>query len=306
MKIYQLNDTYNGCMNEPGVHVPHNRILNLNHDMKIGGYCNSVIWSPHDSDHLKDYLHKRSDYSGQATLIDHNIKAANGNALRMGNEEGVVASYTASGKIDYNWIKNLFRSMKVNPGEYIKSDKDEYADSVINRVFGQYDLHKHRLYNKCCEYTPVIKPLYIREKRLYKPSKLALDMFKTIIIPDMLHRMESTLAAVIPKLTGDRWITENPQKQWTSSFNLTLCSPEDFYNGYYTPFSIGVPSEIETVLRLGLQCPSSPLCIINKDVLNIILNYLFVEYKPRVGKPSKSKSERFAERLLEFMKEEEW
>jgi hypothetical protein len=82
-------------------------------------------------------------------------------------------------------------------------------------------------------------------------------------------------------LTGIRWITKNPGTQWTSSFRRQqkFDDPREWYGKYYIPVLTGIPTEIETCLRLSyLPKTESIISKLPKDVFDLILTYIFIEY----------------------------
>lgn len=51
-------------------------------------------------------------------------------------------------------------------------------------------------------------------------------------------------------LTGIKWITENPERQWTSSINPIFEDPRKWYGKHYCPVTTGIPQNVETLMRL--------------------------------------------------------
>ena len=102
------------------------------------------------------------------------------------------------------------------------------------------------------------------------------------ILLELQQRMNDNLAIVTEKFKKLTCITKNPQRQWTSSNNPIMRDPRDFYGvENYCPFMIGMPSEVETVLRcIRFHYPKS---LIGKNVMEgnlfkMILVYIVRAY----------------------------
>lgn len=88
-------------------------------------------------------------------------------------------------------------------------------------------------------------------------------------------RLIENFDAVSQKLKGITWITESPTRQWTSSINPIITNPTDWYSEkYYRPFIIGLPKDVEIILRCLKKFRKSSFSLLNNDLLNIILRKL--------------------------------
>lgn len=67
----------------------------------------------------------------------------------------------------------------------------------------------------------------------------------------MIETMRGNAEICREKLTGIKWITENPGRQWTSSINPIVADPRDWYGQHYIPVLTGIPESIESCLRLA-------------------------------------------------------
>lgn len=86
-------------------------------------------------------------------------------------------------------------------------------------------------------------------------------------------------------LTGIKWITENPGRQWTSSINPIFKDPRDWYGKHYIPVLIGIPPEVETCLRLmKLEKTKSYWSILPKEIFDLILYYILQRYANKAWK----------------------
>lgn len=70
------------------------------------------------------------------------------------------------------------------------------------------------------------------------------------------------------------WMTQNPQRQWTSSVNPVVTKASDYYGKCYVPVYAGFPLEVSQLLvswwcikRLG-----SPFSILSKDLFKYLMN----------------------------------
>ncbi len=100
----------------------------------------------------------------------------------------------------------------------------------------------------------------------------------TEIMIIMQTRMKDNAVRVQQDLTGIHWITQNPDRQWTSSNNPIMTNPREFYGDKYVPFSIGIPCEMETVLRLIRKHPQSSFWTLPGNIFNLLLIYLVRAY----------------------------
>lgn len=91
-------------------------------------------------------------------------------------------------------------------------------------------------------------------------------------------RIKKNYELTVEKLSGLTWITKNPGRQWTSSFNPTIENPRIWYKQKYTPFIIGIPCLAESTLRLMWKgkCPNWKK--LPKDIFNMLLFYIAKAY----------------------------
>lgn len=220
-------------------------------------------------------LHKISDYS---SLSSHPKCFPDINAQQLRSEN--LHSVSSILKID---IKKNIKDQLVNDADNPNLMIDDLVISKFhNRVekvrtpFG----HKHEGYNsiedknidfhrlvKCFgKLTP--KVIEIRGTDEYYE-------YRDIVVNKMMTNAEICMK----KLIGIKWITHNPGRQWTSSINPIISDPREWYGKHYDPVITGIPSEIETTMRL-LRLPrtESVWSTINNDVFNVICLHLLRKY----------------------------
>jgi hypothetical protein len=253
-----------------------------------------IINDPHlvlrFSPDFSDTEQYKSDYYSMSEDFDINISERNGFALRSGNLEAlsVLIEFDTLIGVDKNLILNKYRSTKCDPIEnYIPTDIDNlwirfklmtrgsiYSVRQLIPIFAH---HAEHIYNTIAN----------------QPSYHQIQIGR-ISINRLIETMKLNLKIGAESLSKENWITKCPQRQWTSSFNPTILTARQFYRShYYIPFIIGVPKEVETVLRLGLIDTNSPLSTLNTDIFRIIMTYLFVNWE-YVDPHSKSEKSRLS------------
>lgn len=115
-------------------------------------------------------------------------------------------------------------------------------------------------------------------------------------------RVEANAKIAREKLKGMTWMTQDPQRQWTSSVNPVITDVRKYYGQYYVPCTIGIDREIETCLRCCWKRKNCIVSCLPLDLFKMILRYLvttyrdrwmtsenvklsFVDDKPRIGPP---------------------
>ena len=95
----------------------------------------------------------------------------------------------------------------------------------------------------------------------------------------IINKMKINLEICKENLIGIKWLTQNPGRQWTSSINPIIEDPREWYGKHYIPVITGIPSEIETLMRLmRLPKTESVWTTINNDVFNVICVHLLHNY----------------------------
>lgn len=95
----------------------------------------------------------------------------------------------------------------------------------------------------------------------------------------MIEKMKTNAKICKENLTGIKWITKNPGRQWTSSINPIISDPREWYGKHYIPVLTGIPAEIETCLRLiYLPKTESVWIMLPKDIFDLLLLYVMKAY----------------------------
>ena len=94
------------------------------------------------------------------------------------------------------------------------------------------------------------------------------------VMMELNERINRNIEKAKELLKGITWIAQEPGRQWTSSINPEIIDARDFYGKYYTPFEIGIDSEIETTIRLARTCADNLWSQIPKDITNMIMTKL--------------------------------
>jgi len=142
--------------------------------------------------------------------------------------------------------------------EYWLQDKfDEICEQVFAYLTNNKQNEMRRAFNK-----PEIDSNTLLLK-LY-------DNYKNTIVDKIANNMFEAQK----KSQNVNWIVNNPMRQWTSSINRIITDPKTYFNSdYYTEFKITIDEEIETLLRLFMKHKCGPFRFINKNILNIIIQY---------------------------------
>lgn len=239
-------------------------------------------------------LNSYSDYS-DCKCSEEFLPKANSIMLRSNNIEGVMnfKFFDVSKPITYDKVLKSFKKMVNNPKIWL-NDCDFYPkiNSFINGSFEE--LHEHyysdrrvetfddpntssctptrMLIHMFAEFYPQFK--YTENKRQDR-EKLIQKAIKVKQI--LVARSEKNIRIVAENLKGIKWITQDPQRQWTSSINPIITNPKDYYGGQYVTYRIGMNLEYEIALRLIRNKKTSPnlLSNLSKDLFKIVIAKLF-------------------------------
>jgi hypothetical protein len=270
-------------------------ILDLNYDnsicIKQSNGCQYDWWNPDDDNEegrCKDkdyYLNKLSDYGNDEKYIleisdySHNhmyykhIPSANTTRLTLNNLNGVVSMLYID---NHQNIKEKLMNEVNNPNLgindfVIELYKTKVDDSILDFQDG-INLNDH------CKQPNLIK---------------CFGSFTSEIVNDctrsntnyinqrdlMIENIKKNDKICKDNLTGIKWITENPGRQWTSSINPIFKDPRDWYGKHYIPVFVGIPPEIETCMRLmRLERTESIWTILPKDMFDLLLSYILNAY----------------------------
>jgi hypothetical protein len=81
------------------------------------------------------------------------------------------------------------------------------------------------------------------------------------------------LMEVLESMKVNTWVVDNPQRQWTASFNPIITKAGEYWGEYERKnrFIIGVTSDVETMLRYGRSRPDCALYLVSNDMFDLIM-----------------------------------
>lgn len=244
------------------------------------------------------WVSRASDYNDQY-VADHRVDAMISSSLRCNNLDAVFTYF-----------------IRDHSERYLRDDDDDigeappmkYEDAylafeeLINNPQVVYDpFYRHRvdwlmtkyrsdatqkqLVTYFAEFAPRIKQIYADGIQSWG------NLFIARVVTVLEERMKANAVKAQQRLKGLKWITQEPGRQWTSSIKPIREAPVDFYGvRYYTPFSIGMPPEVETILRLIWYSgrinetvnmsnrPANELSRLPRDVFKLLLKHLWRSY----------------------------
>jgi hypothetical protein len=175
-------------------------------------------------------------------------------------------------------------------------------DDMLTKYHNYTETVKHKYHNSNHE----TKEWWIKSPRAYKNEyndnvdrrrlikcfgKLAPEVIKVRdsdayyhYVDQMVEKMKFNASLCMDKLVGIKWITDNPGRQWTSSINPIIEDPRDWYGAHYESVLTGIPSNIETTLRLLMLRKDCVWNMINNDVFNHICLHLLKYYADKAWK----------------------
>jgi hypothetical protein len=213
----------------------------------------------------EEYLAARSDYHHNHMYYKH-VPSANATRLRLNNLAGVVSMLYID---NHNNIKEKLSNEVNNPNLGINDFtldlyKERAKESISNfRQFKGHHWQQPGLIKYFGSFTSDI--LHDEDYNEY------LDL--------MIENIKRNDEMCKKNLTGIKWITENPGRQWTSSINPIFKNPRDWYGKHYIPVLVGIPPEVETTLRLmKLERTQSIWTILPKDLFDLLLSYILRAY----------------------------
>ena len=215
----------------------------------------------------KNYLSYHSDYHYNHMYYKH-IPSANITRLRLNNLEAVLSMVYLD---DHKNIKEKLIQDVSNPNLGINDFVIESYKSKAKELF--FDFKKDYLNNHHSKQTKLIKFFGSFTSEIITKNK------PDRIIESIVEIIESNNELCKKELTGIKWITENPGRQWTSSINPIFKDPRDWYGKHYIPVLVGIPPEIETTMRLmKLERTNSFLSKLPNDIFNMLLFYILRSY----------------------------
>lgn len=211
----------------------------------------------------QDLLTKYSDYSDSKCPTSH-LPLANARMLKCNNISGVICYQNITRNADTLCFENSFEDIKIMINNMINNPFICIKD--VNTLPKSWSTRAK--VTTTAEFYPEFKRAGLAtspefETRLNEKQKFFKD------------RIEQNHDIAIKELTGIKWITQNPQRQWTSSINPVIMNPREFYMNHYIPFPIGLKIEVEIALRL-IRKRNTFLKFLNKDLFNVVMEKLFI------------------------------
>lgn len=226
-------------------------------------------------------LAQRSDYSDKQ-IPEQSIAKANGTMLRLNKLDGVFVHATIQingTPLSYDGALATFRDLVDQPCISYDANYVEDVTRYISRArwwSHTYRQAVHAHINEEVSYFAEHAPTY---RKLINSPHNDMHVLGSIIVL-LNQRMHENARKCQRNLQGIRWITEHPERQWTSSINPIIEDPRDYYGkDRYVPFHVGMPQAIETTLRCIREFrPVSALAVLPNDVFKLLLKYVVCAY----------------------------
>jgi hypothetical protein len=213
----------------------------------------------------KTLIDKYSDYEAKE-ILSNNLAKGNATLLRANNLSRVCVQQ----EVPLNSIQEKVISI--------------FADMIENPVI-EYDVNFRARIKSLLERSTV--PPFSESGYTRRNLSLFAEFLPQIrenislvdpIVKFLSERMHENAKICKERLKGIKWITKNPQRQWTSSINPIMEDSRIFYGEYYTPFWIGIPDGKESILRLIRKCEGSVLFLLSKDLFELLLEMVVKSY----------------------------
>jgi len=143
--------------------------------------------------------------------------------------------------------------------DFERDDRRETFKRRLTRLFAEYNEEIYNIILKTCNEHGTNKN--VARTHILTKLKPYIDIMTT--------RLQNNIIICQKNLSGIKWITENPGRQWTSSINPIIEDPREWYGEKYVSFVTGFPKEEQT-LRL-IKKRSKLWNILNKDIFNMVL-----------------------------------
>lgn len=214
------------------------------------GVSMSKMPSAHTSN-TKEYIYEKHDYGG-ALVSDDLIKKINTNMIAINKLDSVVSTRVFRKEATFAQVEAKFKKDIRSP----KIWTDPELNNYIHRDTCHSDVQEQRGWHHD-------ENLKIRS--LTRTFEAAVVIF------------DDRVSKAYDRLIGIKWNDQDPERQWTSSFNPTPLSAPQFYGNYYKRFEVGVPTEVAACLILARRC-GSIFSWLPKDVFNYLMRWLYVSY----------------------------
>jgi hypothetical protein len=218
----------------------------------------------------EQFLLSISDYSHNHMYYKH-IPNANATRLRLDNLTGVVSMVYID---NHENIEEKLLNDVSNPNLGINEFTVQYYANQVERVIENFrSAMMHYVHNP--------QPSLIKTFGEYTRNIIIDKENPTEFRDIMITKIHDNAEFCMKNLTGIKWITENPGRQWTASINPIFKDPRDWYGNHYNPVLVGVPPEIETCLRLMRLNKTESLWCVDKlpqDLFDKILFHILEAY----------------------------
>jgi len=213
------------------------------------------------------YLKARSDYHHSHMYYKH-VPSANATRLRLNNLNGVVSIlYIHNHENIREKLFNDVNNPNLGINDYvIELYKNNVHKEINSFIEANYNGHQTTLIKYLGSFTSEILD-NCNDNTITRATE---SMIETIWDNEKICKKN---------LTGLKWITENPGRQWTSSINPVFENPRDWYGKHYIPVLVGIPPEIETTLRLmRFDRTESVWVTLPEDIFDLLLSYILRAY----------------------------
>jgi hypothetical protein len=236
-------------------------------------YHHYIGSQPYDRDIIEDRLiNKISDYSSISSLPE-SFSNINAKQLRSDNLHAVHSILEIFQGYDVRCLlendindPNIMMDDSLIADYYEKTDQARKPYVFFGNEVKAKSLDFYRLVRYFGKLTPEV--IKIRDTdEYYKYRDIMIDKMIT-----NTNKCQENLKSI-------NWITKNPGRQWTSSINPIIEDPREWYGKHYIPVVTGIPSDIETTLRLMRLPQTESIWVnINDDIFSIICLHLLKLY----------------------------
>ena len=224
------------------------------------------------------YINKISDYSHNSIDMKF-LPSMNATKLRLDNLASVVSILKIKDNMNKMILENEANNpdLKFNPNE-IKSyiERTEEARNFYGsdwRKDDDFREEEHFIRKDINRFSKCFGKLSLEVRQVRDTDEY--NSYVNI----MIEKMIANSKICKENLTGIKWITKNPGRQWTSSINPIISDPREWYGKHYISVKTGIPEETESCLRLlRLLKTESVWSLLPDDIFNLLLQYIMKAY----------------------------
>lgn len=213
-----------------------------------------------------------SDYS-HTTTHNGDIPIANSRMLMLDNVEGVLIVRPFTENVTHEQVIAAFKTVVNNPKITTITKEQAKADFYLGTTL------------RALPSTTVDKLTGGQIGNLYRPSLRYVDG-PAAWFERAWAKHERNLHNATGNLSRLRWNTQNPDVQWTASFEPLNATPRTYYGReMHRPFYIGIPMDLNVIMMLGRKDRNSYLFGLPNDIFKLLMNYILASYlKPKERK----------------------